>query len=166
MSKGAKTAVLAVVIIGLVAGAFWGGTFYAGKTGASGAAGGRAAGGPGGAGGPMSQLTAAEQAKVQNMTDAEKQAFFQEKMGSPAGGAGARGGGAPSLEGSVVEVSGKTVTLKLTSGGSSTVYLTDDTVMAFAEGVAAKDLATGDDVIVMATPAADNVMNATAIIVK
>lgn len=166
MGKGAKTAVLVVVVIGLVAAAFWGGTFYASKTATAGTRGANGtAGGPSG----MPQMTDAERTKLESMTDEERQAYMQEKMGGQGGGAGAAGsprGGSPSLEGSVVEVSGKTVTLKLTSGGSSTVYLTDDTVMAYAEGAEAKDLAAGDNVLVIATPAADNVMNATAVVVK
>ena len=168
MNKGAKTAILAVVVIGLVAAAFFGGTFVAGKTRSAGLPGANGqAGFPGGSSGPMANLSEADRAKLQNMTDAERQAFFKEQMGSQGGRRGAGGpGGSLSLEGSVVEISGKTVTLKLTAGGSSTVYLTDSTVMAYAKGAEQKDLASGDEVIVIATPAADNVMNATTVVVK
>lgn len=170
MNKGGKRAGMVVLAVLLMAASFWGGTIYAQSVNsASGgfAAGGAAAAGGRGAGGPFGDLTDDEREQLQGMTDEERQKFMQEKFGDSAA-AGPRGGraGSPSLIGSVVEVAGKAVTLKLESGGSSTVYLTDDTVIAYAEGVAEKDLAADDQVIAVATPATDNVMNATAIVIK
>jgi len=122
------------------------------------------AGGPGGQGGPMANLTEAEQAELENMTEEERQAFFQEKMGSaaPGGGPGGptRGG---QLEGEVVDFAPDSLTIKLESG-SQNVYYDGDTVIAYQEG--AGKLASGSKVIVIAEPAADGVTNASAIIVK
>lgn len=123
---------------------------------------------PGGStvmGGPI-ELTEEEQAALQNMTEEERQAFFEEKLGEPIpGGPGqgpmmARGG---VLTGEVVEVSGDTITLALEGGGSQTVYTDADTIVAFVKG--AGDLAAGSKVLVEAVPEADGVTTATLVVV-
>ncbi len=146
-----------VVVIGLalVGAAFFGGTLV-GKPGT--VAGGRA-------GGPMGQLTAAEQAEVQNMTDAERQAYFQEKMGSDAanGAVGPRGAGGGLVTGEVIEVASDTLTVKVGTN-SQTIYIDDATVIGYAEG--AGTLAAGSSILVFSQPSADNVVTAQAILVK
>lgn len=165
MSKGAKTAVLVVAVIALIGAAFWGGTYYSRATRSARFG---AMGGPGGNGGPMGNISDAERQKIANMSDTERQQFFAERMRSEgaSGMPGPRGNRSPQMEGSIVSVSGETFTLKLANGGSASVYLKDDTTIAYAKGVEAKELATGDEVIVLATPAADNVINATLVVVK
>lgn len=124
---------------------------------------------PGGAGGPMANLSDDDRAKLQNMTDAERQQFFQEKMGSdaPAGQPGAgRGRGGMSLDGELIDVGADSFTLKTSDGGSQTIYYNSDTTIAYAKGVDQTDLAQGDAVVVVAQPTADNVVTATAILVK
>jgi len=165
MSTSKKIGIIAAVIV-FVAAAFGGGMLL-GRNSSTAALpsmpGAAVAGGPGGQGGPMANLTAQEQAELENMTEEERQAFFQEKMGSAApGGPGgpARGG---QLEGEVVDYAADSLTIKLESG-SQNVYYDGDTVIAYQEG--AGTLASGSKVIVIAEPAADGVTNASAIIVK
>jgi hypothetical protein len=161
---------VALVILGFIAGAFLGPKIpiVANTTGAGTA---RTAGPGGMNGGPMPQLTEAERAEIENMTEEERQQFFQEQMGSSAPG-GAQGAGGPggrgglTVEGVVLEVSGESMTVQTADGGSQTIYLDDATVIAYAEGSEASGLAKGDAVIVTARPEADNVMNATTVIVK
>lgn len=153
-----------VLVLAIAGGAFWGGTMIAGRGNVIGAPGAPGAL-PGGEGGPMAQLSDADREKLQRMTPEEAREFMQERRGDDAPG-GPRGGvGAPSLSGEVVSVDGDTLTLKLTSGGSATVYLKDDTVTAFARGVSEKELVAGDAVIVIAVPAAESVMDATLVVV-
>lgn len=151
-----------VVVVGIaVAGAaFFGGTLFA-KSGTAGTSG-RA----GFAGGPMEQLSATERSRIQNMTDAERQAYFQEKAGSQAasGTVGTRGPRGGLIEGDVLEVASDTVTVKLTGGGSQTVYTDANTVIGYAEG--AGKIAVGSPVLVFSQPSADNVVTAQAILVK
>lgn len=160
-----KKVVLIAVAVLLVGAAFFCGTWWANRSGSPTNNRGAFAGGPGGNGGPMANLSAEEQAKVQNMTEAERQQFFQEKMGSsaPDGAAGGprRGG---QLEGQVIEVSGDTITLKLSSGSSQTVYTDTSTVTAYVEGAA--KLASGSNVIVYSQQTAENVNTASVIVVK
>lgn len=117
----------------------------------------------------MANLTAEEQSALQGMSDEERQAFMQEKFGNqmPGGaapsGAG-RGMGGGLMGGEVIEIADDTVTLKLDSGSSQTVYTDEDTIIATAEGAA--DLAVGSSVLVAATPVADGVTTATLIVVK
>jgi len=170
MNNSVKTVLIIVGAIVLLGASFYGGIAYQGAKGASGS-GAVAAGRPDGAGtgGPMANLTAEEQAALEGMTDEERQAFMQEKFGDQmSGGAaptgGGRGMGGGLMEGDVIEIADDTVTLKLASGSSQTVYTDDDTVVAKAEGAA--DLAVGSSVLVAATPEADGVTMATLIVVK
>ena len=161
---------IVLVVIALIAGALVGPKipFVAGLSGASV---GQFVGGPGGANGPMAQLTEEERAQLQGMSDEERQAFFREKMGDQAPGAGASGRpgggrGAILVEGEVMSVAADSVTLKTSDGGSQTIYLDDTTAIGYAKGAEQSDLAEGDDVILMASPEADNVITATAVVVK
>ena len=166
MSTSKKVGIIVAVIV--FAAAAFGGGMLLGRNGSTaalpGTPGATAAGGPGGQGGPMANLTDAEQAELENMTDEERQAFFQEKMGSaaPGGGAGgpARGG---QLQGEVVDFAADSLTIKLESG-SQNIYYDGDTVIAYQEG--AGKLAAGSRVLVIAEPTADGVTNASAIVVK
>ena len=115
--------------------------------------------GPGGTGGPMANLTEEEQAELEGMTQEERMAYLQEKMGDAGTGGPMRGG---NLEGEVVEVAADTVTLKLDSG-SQTVYNDEDTVIARQDG--AGELAAGAKVLVFSEPSADGVNTASVIVV-
>lgn len=166
MSTSKKVGIIVAVIV-LAAVAFGGGMLFGRNNSTAtlpGMPGAAIAGGPGAQGGPMANLTEEEQAELENMTQEERQAFFQEKMGgaAPGGGAGgpARGG---QLEGEVVDFAADSLTIKLESG-SQNVYYDGDTVIAYQEG--AGKLAAGSQVMVIAEPAADGVTNASAIVVK
>ncbi len=151
--------IIGVVVVLLIGAAFFGGTYFAKSS--SGAA-----GGPGGtAGGPMANMTAEEQAKVNAMTDAERQAYFQEQMGSNAtsGTAGPRGAGGGLIEGEVIEVASDTLTVKVGTN-SQTIYTDTDTVIAYEDGAA--KIAAGSNILVFSQPSADNVNTAQAIVVK
>jgi len=169
MNTSVKTVLIIVGAIALLGASFYGGIAYQGAKGAS-RSDALAAGRPAGAGvgGPMANLTEEEQAALGGMTDEERQAFMQEKFGdqmpggAPAGGARGMGGGL--MDGEVIEIADDTVTLKLASGSSQTVYTDDDTLIAKADGAA--DLAVGSSVLVAATPEADGVTTATLIVVK
>jgi hypothetical protein len=167
MNSSVKTILIIVGAVVLLGAAFYGGIAFQTAKGGTGDA--VAVGGPGGAGGPMANLTADERAQLQSMTDEERQAFFQEKMGGQApggtipGGAG-RGMVGGLMEGEVIEVADGTITLKLTSGSSQTLYTDADTIIAKAEGAA--DLEVGSVVLVSATPEADGVTTASVIVVK
>lgn len=163
-NRGVQVAGGVVLVLAIAGGAFWGGTLVSARSARQGIAGTFAGGGPGGAG-PMAQLSEADRAKVQAMTPEEAREFMQERMGGDAPGNPGGRAGAPTLEGELVSVDEETLTLKLSGGGSATVYLEDDTVTAFATGVAEKTLAPGDPVTVVAEPAADNVMSATLVVV-
>jgi hypothetical protein len=169
MNKGVLTGgAVALVVVAFLAGAFLGPKipFVANLTGTSSAQAGRA----GLAGGPMAQLSDAERAEIQNMTEEERQSYFQEQMGAnaPTGtrGTGAPGGGGMSIEGEVLDAAADSMTVQTTNGGSQRFYLNDSTVIAFAQGAEAAAIAKGDSVIVTAQPAADNVQTATAVIVR
>jgi hypothetical protein len=170
MSNSLRTVLIVVGIVVLLGAAFYGGIVYQNAKGGAGD-GAVAAGRPNGpaGGGPMPNLTAEEQAELEGMTDEERQAFMQERFGGqmPGGsaptGAG-RGMGGGLVEGEVIEVADDTITIKLDSGSSQTVYTDDDTVIAKAEGAA--DLAVGSGVFVAATPEADGVTTASVIVVK
>jgi len=161
---------LIVVAVVLVVAAFVAGG-YIGPKFLPGASTSARSGFPGGAGGPMGNLTAEEQAKVQNMSDEERRAFFQQKMGAD-GGAGARNGqGRPGrmgggIEGEVLTVAADQITIKTAAGGSQNIYVDAKTVYAFAKGVTEHDLAKGDKVVVIAQPETDGVMSATTVVIK
>ncbi len=171
-----KKVVIGIAAVVLVVAAFVAGG-YVGPKFLPGASSSRSGFGPGGQGGPMANLSAEEQAKVQNMSDEERREYFQEQMGSQGGpsgagqgaaggqqgGPGARGG---AVEGEIISVATDQITIQPTTGGSQNVYVDANTVMAFAKGVAEKDLAKGDKVVVIAQPEADGVMTATTIVVK
>lgn len=113
-------------------------------------------------GGPMGQMSEEERAELESMSDEERQAFLQERMGGEAPGGGpARGG---TLEGAVVDQTADTITIELVSGGSQTVYLDDETILAFAED--AGGLAVGADVLLLAEPVADGVTTARVVVVR
>jgi hypothetical protein len=166
--KGAlKAIVVAVAVLALAGVAFWAGTAYqAGQDPALGFARGGTLAADGtmpGGGGPMMNLTDEERAALQSMTDEERAAFMEEKFGEgglPAGGP-MRGG---TLEGEVLEVSGDTITVALSDGGSQTVYTDAETLVVYADE--AGDLAAGAEVLVIAEPAADGVTNASIVVVK
>jgi len=160
---------IAIAVVALVAGAFLGPRipFVASLTGG----GTQQLAGPRGAGGPMAQLTEQERQQLQNMSESERQAFFQEKMGGSAptdasGMPGGPGGRTMSVDGEITEVATDSVIIKTTDGGSRTVYTDGETTIGYAQGVEQKPLAAGDKVIVVATPEADNVITATAVLVK
>lgn len=151
-----KKIIIAVIGIALLGAAFFGGTFFAKSSGSTRS---------GFAGGPMGQLSAAEQAKIQNMTDAERQAYFQQMRGSQnasgtAGPGGPRGG---LTEGEVVDVASDTVTVKVGTS-SQTIYIDDSTVIGYQEGAA--KMAAGSSILVFSQSSADNVVTAQAILVK
>ncbi len=161
-----KYALITLGVVVLLAAAFWGGTLFAG---------GQAAG-PGGPGGGFAELSASERQELQSMSDEERQAFFEDKgIDMPAGGPGGmpgadgatagRRGGPGTLEGTVAAISGEEVTVALTGGGSTVVYVDADTVKAVAEG-STGTLSEGAEVLVFAEPEADGVMTARAIVVK
>lgn len=152
------------LVLAIAGGAFWGGTLVSARSARQGFASAFTGAGPGGAG-PMAQLSEEDRARLQAMTPEEAREFMQGRVGGDApGGPGGRPG-APALTGELLAVDGETLTLKLSGGGSATVYVKDDTVTAFAAGVGEKALSPGDPVTVIAEPAADNVMNATLVVV-
>lgn len=158
--------IIALIALLLAGGAFAGGVYYqksrdggtataAGKAGASG-------GMP--TGGPMGQLSEEEQAKVAEMTDEERQAYFQEKMGDRAGRTGVPGGPAGGfVTAEVIEVAGDTITVKLESGSSQTYYTDGDTTVGYVKG--AGSLAAGSKIDVFAEPETDGVTTIKAMIV-
>ncbi len=157
MKDPVKAIVLAIAVIVLVGGAFWGGTLYRSSQAPAGFAGEGEAQGM--RGGFMANLTEEEQAELESMTAEERQAWLQENMGDVGQGGPMRGG---NLEGEVIEVADDTITISLDSG-SQTLYLDEDTVVAYAEG--AGDLTAGSLVMVQAEPAADGVTTATLVVV-
>lgn len=172
MKKGVLVIGALVLAVAMFAAGAFAGPRVLGVLGLGGAVtvgpGGVAGGAPGTfAGGPMANLTEEERAQVQNMTDEERRAFFQRKMGGRApigaGGSAGRGG---AIEGEVLEVASDTVTVKTSAGGSQVVYRDADTVVAYAKDAEQTELATGDEVIVLAEPEGDNVLSAKAIVVK
>lgn len=149
MKGPVKAIVLAVAVIVLVGGAFFGGLAYEKATSSSTASGMPGANGAMAQGGPMANLTEEQQAEIENMTEEERQQWFQENRGTPPDGAQggpARGG---NLEGEVLEVADDSITISLDSG-SQTIYLDEDTVIAYVKGAA--DLAVGSQVMVISTP--------------
>lgn len=166
MSTSKKVGIVVAVIV-FAAAAFAGGMLL-GRGGSPGTLpgtpGAMAAGGPNGQGGPLADLTEAEKAEIEGMTEEERRAFFQEKMGgaAPGGGAGGPGRGGL-LEGELTEVASDTITVKL-ENGTQNVYYDADTTIGYEEG--AGKLVAGSSVIVVSEPAADGVVNATAILIK
>lgn len=163
--------ILAVVAVVLVAAAFGAGYLVATKVGGSSSSN---AQGRFQNGGPFAQLTDAERQELQNMTDAERQAFFKEKgidvpQGMPAGGPDAATGGARGgtrlLEGKVAAVDSDKVTLTLTGGGSATVYLDQSTVKAAVSG-ASPVIAKDANVYVVAQQEAQGVTAAKVVVVR
>lgn len=154
-----RNIIVGVVVVLLIGAAFFGGTYFAKSTTTAGP------GGVRGAGGPMGNMTAEEKAKVDAMTDAERQAYFQEQMGSQAasGTVGPRGGGGGLVTGDVIEVATDTITVKVGTN-SQTIYIDDSTVIGYEEG--ASTIAAGSSILVFSEPSADNVVTAQAILVK
>jgi preprotein translocase subunit YajC len=157
MKGPAKAIVLAVAVLVLVGGAFWGGALYQGSKAPTGFAGTGEAMGM--RGGPMADLTEDEQAELEGMTAEERQAWIQENMGEMGQGGPARGG---NLEGEVIEVADDTITISVDSG-SQTIYIDESTVVAYVEG--AGELAAGATVMVQADPTTDGVTTATLVAV-
>ncbi|PKQ19386.1 MAG: hypothetical protein CVT66_10375 [Actinobacteria bacterium HGW-Actinobacteria-6] len=156
-----KRLLMVVIGIVLVGAAFFGGTLYAKST--------ASAAGPavdGRAGGPMANLSTEDRAAFQNMSDEERQAFMEKQgMTVPTDGAiGARGARGGLIEGEVIDVASDSLVIKLTSGGSQTVYIDADTVTGYTESTG--KLAAGSTVLVFSESTADNVVTATAILVK
>jgi hypothetical protein len=71
-----------------------------------------------------------------------------------------------SLEGEIIEVAADSLTVKTANGGSQTIYFDDTTTVGYAKDVEQGDLAVGNAVIVVVQPEADNVLSATAVLVK
>lgn len=160
--------ILAAVV--LAGAAFWGGIAY--TNGTSGGAAASANGFPGaptGAdgqfrGGPMANLTEEERTRLQGMSDEERQAFFQEKMGDQAPPAGAGGQRSGAVEGEILEIADDTITVKLADSGSTTIYTDENTVVGYAKGVT--EMSAGSKIIAIVTPEADGVNTASAIVVQ
>jgi hypothetical protein len=157
MNGPVKAIILAVAMLALVGGAFWGGTAYQRA---------QVPGGPpafGGAqgmpGGPMGDLTGEQQAEIESMSPEERQAWMEENRGDMPVGGPVRGG---NLEGEVIEIAEDTITVSIESG-SQTFYLDEDTVIAYVEG--AGTLTAGSQVTVIAQPAADGVTTASLVVV-
>lgn len=166
-----RNALIALGVVVLIAAAFWGGTMYANAGTSDGTAtagtftpGDAPAGGM--AGGPMADLTDEQIAEMEGMTQEERAAYLEEQgidmpTGAAAGAPGGTRGG--QLEGEVLDATAEMLTIELESG-SQTVYLDEDTTVAYAEG--ATDLAAGSQVVVIAEPATDGVTMATVVVVK
>jgi hypothetical protein len=152
-----KVITLAVSVVVLVGGAFWGGLAYRSSKSPAGFAGTGDAQGI--RGGPMADLTEDEQAELESMTAEERQAWMQENMGDVGQGGPARGG---NLEGEVIEVAADTITISVGSG-SQTIYIDENTVVAYVEG--AGTLAAGSTVMVQADPTTEGVTTATLVVV-
>lgn len=121
--------------------------------------------GRGPAGGPFAQLSAPERAKVEGMTEDERRAYLQDKMGDRAlGGPGGRGG--MTVEGTVLEAGAESLVIKTDDGGSRTVYLDGETVVGYAAGAEQTAPAVGDSVIAATQPEGDNVLSATMLVVR
>jgi len=159
-----RNIIIGVVVVLLIGAAFFGGTYFAKSTATGGLPGGLP-GGVRGAGGPMGNMTAEQQAEIEGMTEEERMAYFQENMrsGDASGTAGPRGAGGGLVEGDVIEVATDTLTLKVGTN-SQTVYIDEDTVIAYEDGAA--KIAAGSKVLVFSLPTADNVNTAQAIVVK
>ncbi|MBN2247993.1 MAG: hypothetical protein JW733_04775 [Coriobacteriia bacterium] len=162
MNRTAKIATLAAATLLLAGAAFWGGTVYQRSAASPGGAAGMvgADGTPAGRG-PFADLSADEQAELEDMTDEERQAWLAQNMGDRAGmGGPARGG---TLEGEVLEVADDTITLSLETG-SQTIYTDENTVVAYTED--AVGLTTGATIMVVSEPTADGVTTASLVVVK
>lgn len=163
-----RTAAILIVIALVVAAGTGVGGYLLGKN---------TAGGSNNPAAALGALTDAERQSLQTMTAEERAAFFKDKgIDLPAGGpmgdaaadpavSGPGGGPGGAVEGEVLSMDAETVTIKLVGGGSQQVYVDADTVKATADGSTSK-LAVGAQVIAFTTPEADNVMAATALIVK
>lgn len=149
MKNSVKAVLLGVAVLVLVAGAFWGGTVLGGSSDTTGVT---ATGGQEMRGGPFADLSDAERAELESMSDEERQAWLQENMGSRPNGAqgGPTRGG--TLQGEVIEATDDSITISLESG-SQTVYLDSATVIAYVEG--AGELGAGANVLVIAGPTGD-----------
>ncbi len=163
-----KVAGIMLAVVVLVGASFWGGMAYTGAASdAAATAGGafpRTADGAG-RGGPMSNLTDEERARVEGMTEEERQAFFQEQFGDqPPEAGGVRGLRGGSVEGEVIEVGPDTITIKLPDAGSQTIYTDENTAIGYVDG--ASELAAGSSIIAITVPEADGVTTARAIVVE
>lgn len=158
--------IIALIALVLAGGAFAGGVYYQKSNQSSTATVSGKAGTPGDmpAGGPMGQLSEEEQAKIADMTDEERQAYFQEKMGGRAGRTGGPGGPAGGfITADVIEVADDTITVKLESGSSQTYYTDDETTIGYVKGAA--ELAAGSKIDIFAEPETDGVTTIKAMIV-
>jgi len=160
MKTGAVIAIAAVLVVAAFAGGWFIGSSGDSMTLEPGA---------GGASMGSGRLSPEDAAAVQNMSPEERQAFMQEQLGSetpagarPGGAGGLRGG---ALEGEVIELAEETVTIALADGGSQTIYIDDETVIAYEEDTAATAIAEGTSVMLFGMPEADGVMTATMLIV-
>lgn len=168
MKGTVKAIILGVAVLVLVAGAFWGGSVVGGSQSTVGfAAGGDA---QGMRGGPFADLTEEEQAEIEGMTAEERQAWMEENMDTPPDGTLGGPGRGGDLEGEVIEVADDSITISLDSG-TQTIYLDENTVIAYVEG--AGELAAGSTVMVMATPtggasssATSDIATASLVVVK
>lgn len=169
MSKGVIIGgAIVIAVVALFAGAFLGPRvpFVASMTGAD-----SVQAGPGGTFGPMGQMTDEERQQLQSMSGEERRAFMQEKFGGSAPAGGPKGG-APRgervvlVEGQILDVAADSITVKTTAGGSQVIYLDDATAVGFPPGSAQPELRQGDAVVITASPEADNVTTAKAIVVK
>lgn len=166
MNKTIGLVIGAVLIAGA---AFAGGYFLSGTLGGG-------AGAPGGrGGGAFAQLSEDERAQMQNMTDEERQAFFEEKgIEMPSGGPGQGGQGGPAgdtsggtklLEGVIASADAEKLTVTLAAGGSGSAYIDETTVIASVGGASAT-VEKGANVMVVTVPEAAGVDAAKAVILK
>jgi len=163
MSKTIGLVIGAVLIAGA---AFAGGWFLSANS-----SGPSSPGGPGG----FAQLSETERAQLQSMSEAERQAFFEEKgIEMPTGGPGGQPGQAPGgpprggsslLEGTVSGISDDKITVTLTAGGSANVYVDASTVVASVDGKSAT-LEEGATVLIFTEPEAAGVNAAKAVVIK
>ena len=177
-----KTIIMVLVAAVLVAAGFAGGYVVANKAADASSATANATGrqGPGGA---FMQLTEEERQQLQNMTADERQQFFKDKGidvpegfdasrvpsgtadGAPGGAGGMRFRGSSGVEGSVVSVTEDRITVKLNDGGSATLYVDGNTIVAAVSGATPK-LVQGASVYAVVEQEAEGVTAAKAVIVK
>jgi hypothetical protein len=161
MKPGVIIAIAAVLVIG----AFVGG-WYIGSSQVEDATAATPAQGPEG-------LSEEDRAAMQEMSPEERQEFMAERgielpaggMGRPDGAEGATGMRGGQIEGEVIEMGDDTLTLALTDGGSQTVYIDGDTVIAYEESVVGTEIAESTPILLLGQPEADGVMTATMLIV-
>ena len=119
---------------------------------------------------PGAGLAQMDREQLKDMTEEERQAFFEEQgMEPPVGGMGVggmRGGsGGGMIEGTVLAIDDESITLELADGGSQTIYLGDETTYAETSEAGVAGLAEGVTVRVAGTPQADGVVTADSVVV-